>query len=438
MRIMLSLLGFAALLALPAEAVRDAEHADAEPGTAIVVTRGDAVVRVDGRGRDSNGAPITGNTPMRVASVSKSFTAAAVLTLVDDGTVALDRPVATYLPDFRMADPRAAAVTVRQLLNQTSGLSDRTVDIGATQKAPDLAGYVAALRSGRLAAAPGTHWEYCNVNYDVAARLVEAVDGRPFPEAMRERIFRPLGMTGSSVGGTPADGYNSVFGVWVARPELPAFRAGGAGHVVTTAADMGRWLISQTGHGTPILSAASLREMHTPGREAGDYAMGWGVERAGARTLLVHSGNLFTYNAVEAIDPATAEGWAVLANSATLVDPTYDELLALADGTEPPGDGHQLIEIVLAAIALAALGLGISGVLRARRPRRVWRLFPPLIPVAVLATYPQLISLLTNGRTVTWAQLTYFAAPLTITLGVAALAGLATVLARLRWVASTR
>ena len=70
-----------------------------------------------------------------------------------------------------MADARAAAISVRQLLNQTSGLSDGTVDIGATLEAPNLTAYVATLAHGRLATAPGTRWAYCNVNYDVAARL---------------------------------------------------------------------------------------------------------------------------------------------------------------------------------------------------------------------------------------------------------------------------
>ncbi len=76
---------------------------------------------------------------------------------------------------------------------------------------------------------------YCNVNHDLAARLVEVVDGRPFPEAMRERVFNPLGMADSSIGDTPTDGYISLFGMRVPRPELPGFR-GGAGGVVTTAA----------------------------------------------------------------------------------------------------------------------------------------------------------------------------------------------------------
>jgi hypothetical protein len=97
-----------------------------------------------------------------------------------------------------------------------------------------------------------------------------------------------------------------------------------------------------------------------------------------------------------------------------------------------------LIELTLAAIALVAVGLGLAVVRHARRPRRAWRLFPPLIPIAVFATYPQWTSLLMRGRRVTWAQMTYFPAPLTITLGVAALAGVVTLIARLRWMGSSR
>lgn len=404
--------------------------AGSPPGLATVVTHGDAIVRLDVEGQDSTGAPITPDTPMRVASITKSFTAAGVLTLVDEGRVDLDRPLVTYVPDFQMADARAAAITVRHLLNQTSGLADYTVDIGATQRAADLAAYVAALRAGALAAPPGTRYAYCNVNYDLAARLIEVVDGRPFADAMRARVFAPLGMTDTAIGTTPADGYNSLFGWWVVRQELAGFR-GGAGGAVTTARDMGRWLVSQTGHGA-LLSPASLREMHTPGQVASGYAMGWGPVDVAGRTLLVHSGNLFTYTAVQAIDPDTGEGWAVLTNSAALGDPTYETLLALVGKTEVSRRERPLVEAGLAATAIGSVLLATIGVRRARRPRRLWRLVPPLIPVVVFATTPEWISMLTNGRTVTWAQMTYFPAPLTITLAVVALAGLVTFLARLR------
>jgi len=416
------------------------------PGMSVVVTHGDHIVHATGLGRDATGQPVTADTPMRVASVSKSFTAAAVMTLVDEGRVVLDRPVATYLPDFRMADERAGRVTVRQLLNQTSGLSDRTVDVGATQRATNLAGYLSALREGTLAAEPGTHYEYTNVNYDVAARLVEVVDGRDFSDAMRGRVFGRLGMGSSAVGDRPvrpSHGFISCYGAWVSRAELAGFR-GGAGGVVTTASDMGRWLISQAGYGPPMLTPGSLAVSHQPWPGT-HYAMGWGDEVAEGHKLLVHPGNLFTYTAVQAVDPATGFGFAVLTNSAALYDDTYNILLglvALTDGRTPttPGAQRQLTESALALTALVAVGLGILGVLRSRRwarrrAGRAWwqtalRSVGVLAPTAVLVTYPQWVSFLMNGRAVTWAQLTYFPT-LTITLVVTAVAGLATATARL-------
>ncbi|GAA3608121.1 hypothetical protein GCM10022419_111320 [Nonomuraea rosea] len=426
--------------------LRQAMEATGLPGMSVVVTHDGEVVHAAGYGRDSEGRPITEDTPMRVASVSKSFTAMAVMTLVERGKIALDEPVAGQLPGFAMADPRAARITVRQLLNQTSGLSDTTVDIASLEEATSLDGYTARLAGSWLAAGPGTHWEYCNVNYDLAARLVEVASGQRFGDFMRERIFGPLGMRSSAVSDQvvrPADGYNSVFGAWLPRPELAGFlNDGGAGSVITTAADMGKWLITQTGDGSPLVKRQSLKTMHTP-TAIRPYGMGWGVEEDTGQ--LTHSGNLFTYTAVEAVSPKTGYGFAVMANSAALTDETYTVMLgltALSEGRtpEPLGGDRQTFELVLAAMAAVAAGLGVLGVLRARRwaarRGRAWwraglRLVPMLLPAAVLAAYPDLISLISNGREVTWSQMTYFPAPLTITLVVAALAGLATAVTRL-------
>ncbi|MFI6600888.1 serine hydrolase domain-containing protein [Nonomuraea sp. NPDC050536] len=433
--------------------VRRAMDATGLPGLAVVVTHQGKVVHAGGYGRDGDGRAVTADTPMRVASVSKSFTAMAVMTLVDEGKVTLDEAVARQLPEFRLADPRAATVTVRQLLNQTSGLSDRTVDIGATEDAGSLRDYVATLRTGRLRSDPGTRWEYCNANYNVAARLVEVASGQPFGQYMQQRVFGPLGMTRSAVSDRdvhPANGFNSIFGLWVPRPELPAFLDGsGSGGVITTARDMGDWLTTQTGYGKRLVTPRSLETMHAPSRVR-DYGMGWGAQDG----LLVHAGNLFTYNAAEAIDPATGYGFAVMTNGAALYDPTYEiltGLVALTRAQTPatPGSDRLLYDLILAAISLTSIALGTLGTLRARRwaTRRTtrpaapgrshlyWRaalrLIPVLLPALILALYPTWVSILTNGRTITWAQLTYFAAPLTITLTLAAAAGLATATTRL-------
>jgi CubicO group peptidase (beta-lactamase class C family) len=422
------------------------------PGMSVVVTRGDKVVHAAGYGHDSAGRPVTASTPMRVASISKSFTAMAVMTLVDDGKISLDEPLAAQLPEFRLADQRAARITVRQLLNQTSGLSDTTVDIGATQSAKSLAEYVSTLGTATLAADPGTRWEYCNVNYDVAARLVEVVAGKDFGDYLAAQVFGPLGMTGSAVSDQvvkPSEGYNSLYGAWIARPELPGFLSG-AGGVITDAADMGEWLISQAGNGKRLVTPASLKTMHTTSA-VGNYGMGWGTD--GDPGLLVHAGNLFTYTATEGIAPETGYGFAVMTNSAALYDDTNDVLLglvALSRGQVPgvPGGGRQLIELVLGLVGLVAIGLGVLGVLRSRRwanrragsaGRRVaLRLVPLLLPGLLFAAYPDLVSYLTNGRTVTWAQLTYFAAPLSITFLIVAVAGVVAAVARLRALVSAR
>ncbi|RVX47059.1 CubicO group peptidase (beta-lactamase class C family) [Nonomuraea polychroma] len=419
--------------------MRGALESGGLPGVSVVVTHGGKVVHAAGYGHDSEGRAVTENTPMRVASVSKSFTAMAVMTLVERGKIRLDEPVAAQLPRFRMDDPRAARITVRHLLNQTSGLSDTTVDINELESATSLADYTARLADDGLRADPGTRWEYCNVNYNLAARLVEVASGQDFGDYLRDRVFGPLGMKSSAVSDQvvrPADGYNSVFGVWLPRPELPGFLSGsGSGGVITTAADMGKWLIAQSGDGRPLVKRQSLETMHTP-TAIRNYGMGWGIDQETGQ--LAHSGNLFTYNAVEAISPQSGYGFAVMTNSAALHDATYDIMLgltALSEGRTPerPGGDRQLFELVLALIAVAAAGLSAMGVLRARRwaarqagkPRwRAWlRLAPLLLPAAALAAYPDLISLLMNGRTVTWAQLTYFAAPLSLMLLVTALAG---------------
>ncbi|MQM26258.1 serine hydrolase domain-containing protein [Glycomyces albidus] len=416
------------------------------PGLSAVVTRGAETVFAAGYGTDSNGDPVTEHTPMRVASVSKSFTAMAVMILVEEGAIELDGTVAEQLPGFAMADARADEVTVRQLLDQTSGFADSSIDVVELESAASLEDYVSRLGDDSLAADPGTDWTYCNVNFNVAARLVEVASGQSFASFMDERVFTPLGMGESATRDEdvePALGYNSLFGLWIPREEAPGFiDDAGSGGIITSAADMGRWLISQNGEGTQLVSAEGLATMHTPSAVQ-DYGMGWGVESDGT---LNHSGNLMTYNAVQWIDPESGYGIAVMTTGAGLADVTWtamEGLSAIANGEAPaePGRDRQVFELVLGAVSLAAIALGVLGVARSRRwaekraGRRAWRiglrLVPVLVPAAVFAAYPAGVSFISGGRTVPWPQVFYFALPLTVTLMVAGLAGIAVAAARL-------
>jgi CubicO group peptidase (beta-lactamase class C family) len=414
--------------------VSDYLDASGAPGLSVVVTHDDQIVRAAGYGHDSTGAAMTAQTPMRIASLSKSFTAMAIMMLVEDGKVELDVPLARQLDGFDMADPRAGEVTVRQLLTQTSGFSDTSIDTEELEDADSPAQYVEWMSDDALASDPGTQWEYCNANFNVLGRLVEVAGGEPFGDFMRHHVFEPLDMTGTALSDEdirPPNGYNSLFGQWISRPEMPGFLDdSGGGGVITNAQDMGRWLISQNGQGTQLVSQDSLHQMHTP-TKIHDYGMGWGVLTGGGDdpTRLEHSGNLFTYNAVEAVVPDTGYGFAVMTNGSGVYDDSYavmEGLLALSQGRTPaePGGYRVTIEWALGAVLLLVVGLSVLGVARSRRwaSRRAgtawWRigvrLLPAVLMVAGAAAFPDVLSWLAQGRTITWEQMTYFGAPLTI------------------------
>ena len=194
-------------------------------GVAVALVHGREVVHVRGYGTDSAGVPVTGDTPFRVASVSKSFTALAVMQLVERGSVRLDEPVRTYLPGFRTSDRRSDRISVRQLLDQTSGMADTGFPEVSLPQPDTLAGAVERLRAARLVADPGTTWNYHNPNYQVAARLVEVVSGETFAGYVQRHIFGPLAMDRSSSTATDdeavpglADGHSSAYGRAVPCP----------------------------------------------------------------------------------------------------------------------------------------------------------------------------------------------------------------------------
>ncbi|WP_262391226.1 serine hydrolase [Nocardiopsis sp. CNR-923] len=261
------------------------------PGAAVAVTRGTEVVRTAGYGTDSRGEPMTADTPMGVASVSKSFTALAVMQLVEDGEVALDDPVVEHLPEFTTADPRSDDITVRQLLTHTSGMADSTFDEKAAPVSADLAGAVARSADAGLAAAPGAEEHYHNPNYQVAARLVEVVSGRPFAEFLDERTFTPLGMDGT----VTVDSAERVFAAGVARGHIvalgravpivePESYLNGSSGMVTTAADMARWLIAQNNGGAGANGARACRRRASTPRTRRSTRTGWARARLWAGT----------------------------------------------------------------------------------------------------------------------------------------------------------
>ncbi|MDA0564250.1 beta-lactamase family protein [Streptomonospora sp. S1-112] len=433
------------------------------PGAAVAVTRGEEVVLTAGYGRAADGTELTADTPMRVASLSKSFTALAVMQLVEAGEVDLDQPVRRYLPEFRIADPRGADITVRQLLDQTSGMSDRTFPEATSPQPDTLREAVARLRAVELEADPGTDWNYHNPNYHVAARLVEVVSGLEFDAYMEREVFAPAGMddtvaapsTGAPVPGL-AEGFIRAYGTSVAVPEPDQF-AVGSGGIVSTAEDMAEWMVVQNSGGRAstgerLLSAEGIAETHTASANEGRSALGWmrRTPEAGDHTRLPqvwHGGMLSTYSSYQFLVPETGYGVAVLFNSGmTLTEEDTarlaDGLLALAEGRTPPEGGSTLwrTDAVFGVLTAVVAALGVRGTLRggtwaARRLRRPrWRAFvrllPYLVPPGLLAVFQPLADTVMGGRDASWLTRFYAVPAELLFLATAALACAAVVVAR--------
>lgn len=435
--------------------VRDFAGRAGYPGIAVAITHGDHVLYAGGYGHDSSGAPVTATTPMPIASVSKSFTALAVMQLVEAGKVELDAPVTRYLPDFRIDDARGSQITVRELLNQTSGITDMTLREKSLSQPDSLAGAQQRAQRATLATDPGTAYKYTNTNYHLAARLVEVVSGQPFADYLRDRVFGPLGMQ-STVSITQTsdqrvlDGYTYGYGATIAAAEPKRFVAGSDG-VITTATDMAKWLIMQNGNGPGPVSAANLTAMHTPA-EGSTYALGWERDRDGR---VHHNGVWFTYTASQLLLPS-GYGIAVLGNSGIGLgnegtDQLADALAELVTGGTPnkPAPIRLIVDLSLAGLTLLSVALGIRNLRRsgvwARRfaTRPLWqpvvRLTPRLIPAVLLVTLPDLLGqVVGGGRDITFVQLVYYTFPLVAWTTVAAVANLCVLVTRVSALAKAR
>ncbi|MFD7510602.1 MULTISPECIES: serine hydrolase domain-containing protein [Streptomyces] len=396
------------------------------PGATVAVTRDGEVLHTAGYGHTAAGEDLTARAPLPIASLSKSMTAAAVLHLVDEGRVDPDEPVRRYVPEFTMADDRARTITVRQLLNQTSGMADSAHPDLRRAQPHTLREAVAGLAGSRLAADPGTAWNYHNPNYVLAARLVETVSGRPYADYLATEVFGPLGMDDARTVDTTdampdrARGYLRAYGGVFAVDHPRWFVAGSFG-VLASADDLAQWLLAQR-DGGGILTPQSLRTLHTP-PDGERYAMGWASSPDGAEPArLQHTGQLLTHNAVQTLLPGQDIGIAVVTNTGMVSGDDAavitDALVELAQGRDPgTGEPFSLTaDYVLGALTLLALGLAVRGTLRARRwaaraaTRPRWRTGARLLPYtlgpALLFGLPALAGLLMN-RAGTLAQLLY-------------------------------
>jgi D-alanyl-D-alanine carboxypeptidase len=235
------------------------------PGLSLAIARGGAVLYARGYGyRDlAHHIPSESSTVYNLASNSKQFTASAVMLLVQEGKVRLDDTVSRYLPEFRYG----ARITIRNLLNHTSGIPDYAALDNLPHRATAKQ-FVDLVRDAPLDFAPGTTFEYSNTNYVMLGMIVEQVSGISYSEFLSQRVFVPLHMTGASTRVIPDSQPDGALGYTYDRkivlaPQTPDDLGYGDGTVNASVLDLVKWDAALDGG--RVVNAASWRAMtHAP------------------------------------------------------------------------------------------------------------------------------------------------------------------------------
>ncbi len=297
--------GQAAKLDVVAE---EAQRSSGFSGSVLVALRGQIVLNrgygtVDGKA----GEHIAHDTVFDIGSLTKQFTAAAVLKLVDQGQVRLEDTVARYFPD---APPDKAGITVLQLLTHTSGLTDHAPDDWEVLTR-DVA--LSRIFAEKLAFAPGSQFGYSNSGFTLLAALIESVTREPYTKFMEETLFRPFGLDHTGFFDSHEHWKNLVLahGIFAGTDKgLPSSWPGpywgpmGNGEILSTTQDMYRWF--RAVRENKVVPESLTRQMFTPHIKVFDkdkdgvesyYGFGWGIRTGPNGTVVTHGGAGFGGNA---------------------------------------------------------------------------------------------------------------------------------------------
>jgi CubicO group peptidase (beta-lactamase class C family) len=294
------------------------------PSASIALVQDGKIVYLHAYGKARLEPPMAATTDMQysIGSVSKQFTAALILMLVEDGKMTLDDPVGKYLPELT----RANEVTVRELLSMTTGYQDYWPEdyVMTSMMAPSTAQHILDVWGKKpLDFDPGTQWQYSNTNYVIAGKIAERVGGKPLVEQLRERIFEPLHMTGVRdqdashlPASDPTGYYQHALG-----PLRPAPLEGtgwmfAAGELAMSPHDLALWNISMMNRS--LLKQASYDAMFTNvklknGKETG-YGLGVQVSETEGQHVISHSGEVSGFVSQNTVYPDSKAAITVLTN----------------------------------------------------------------------------------------------------------------------------
>lgn len=254
------------------------------------------------------------DTKFRIGSITKQFTAALILQLVDEGKIKLDGKLSDYLPDYRK--DTGGRVTLHQLLNHTSGIPSYTSRPDFFPKhsrdAYSVPDFVKTFASGDLEFEPGSKFSYNNSGYTLLGAIIEKVTGKSYETVLAERILKPLGMTNTGYDHHAtllekrASGYQKTSTGFINAPYLDMSLPYAAGSIYSTVGDLYKW--EQALHEGAIISAESRKLMLTPGLSNYGYGVGISDQPFGKTDqklkVISHSGGINGFNSlmVRAVD----------------------------------------------------------------------------------------------------------------------------------------
>lgn len=317
-------------------------------GLSVAVARGERILVELGAGSADLefDVPANAETIFRIGSVTKQFTAASIMKLVERQKLALDDDVHKYVPTF---DTEGRVITIRQLLNHASGVPNYTNQPRVMQDfAPrDLTDeqLLATVKGVKFDFEPGKGWNYSNTGYYLLGMVIQAADGRPYDRFMQEEFFTPLGLTRTRQGSdrqiikNRAQGYAGTGSARLNDASISMNVPGGAGALSSTAGDLLRWQIALV-NGRAV-TAASYQQMTgstvSTGQGNARYGFGLNVSEANGVRRISHSGGIFGFNSVLTYLPDSATHVAVISNSETLPSGVVAEqiLAVLAGGAMP-------------------------------------------------------------------------------------------------------
>jgi CubicO group peptidase (beta-lactamase class C family) len=320
-----------------------------DAGLAVLVSQNGKILFEKGYGMADREhlTPVDTKTKFRIGSITKQFTAAAILKLQEERKLSIDDKLSKYIPDF----PRGSEVTLRHLLTHTSGIHNYTGRTNFTVDATNAIGIEELINSFKREPydfAPGEKWLYDNSGYVLLSYIVEKVSGKPYPVFLRNTFFRPLGMADTGVNPTRRDlaraavGYSCKDGKFDRAVSLDASWIVGAGDLDSTVEDLQRW--NEAVFRGKVLNQASLKTAFTPVKtrqnqddDSGDgYGCGWFVSNWRGLLEISHGGDMPGFNSFLLRLPKEKFTVIILANSAPGAHRVVPDTLA-----------HDLVKIYL-------------------------------------------------------------------------------------------